>query len=114
MKEKLLQKIKEANIHKTTLRHYNMDISIWKGPQQSEHFIIFEEDKMEMLIDLLFINKTFTNIREKSVMGGKNILLWNIGDLWYKITNSRLVKILKEELRDEFSETHFQFSVDNK
>lgn len=114
MKERILQKIKEANIHKTTLRHYNMDISIWKGPQQSEHFIIFEEDKMEMLIDLLFINKTFTNIREKSVMGGKNILLWNIGDLWYKISNPRLVKILKEELKDEFSETYIQFSVDDK
>ena len=114
MKEKLLQKIKEANIRKTTLRHYNMDISIWKGPQQSEHFIIFEGDKMEMLIDLLFINKTFTNIRERSVMGGKNILLWNIGDLWYKISNPRLVKILKEELKDEFSETHIQFSTHNK
>lgn len=114
MKEKLLQKIKEANIRKTTLRHYNMNISIWKGPQRSEHFIIFEEDKMEMLIDLLFINKTFTNIRERSVMGGKNILLWNIDKLWYKITNPRLVKILKEELKDEFSETYFQFSADNK
>ena len=47
-------------------------------------------------------------------MGGKNILLWNIGDLWYKITNPRLVKILKEELKDTFVESFFEFSSDCK
>jgi hypothetical protein len=106
MKEKILQKIKDSNIRKTTLRHYNTDITIWKGPQQSEHIIIFEEDKMEMLLDLLFIKKEYMNVAERSVMGGKRLLLWNIGDLWYRITNPKLVKLFKEELIPNFTEVH--------
>ncbi len=105
-KQTILEKIKEKGIRKTTLRHYNTDITIWKGPQQSEHFIIFEEDKMEMLLNLLFIKKEYMNVTERSVMGGKRLLLWNIGDLWYRFTNPKLVKLFKEELIPNFTEVH--------